>query len=92
MPGQEISNTRSALFRDRNFWLLASGSVVSFVGDQFTMIALPWLVLKMTGDTLILGIVLVTMNVPRTLFLLIGGAVVDRYSAKHMLIWSQCIN
>jgi MFS family permease len=92
MLGQEISNTRSALFRNRNFWLLASGSVVSFVGDQFTMIALPWLVLKMTGDTLILGIVLVTMNVPRTLFLLIGGAVVDRYSAKHMLIWSQCIN
>jgi len=92
MSDKEIISPRSALFRDRNFRWLACGSIASFFGDQFTLIALPWLVLKMTGDPLALGIVLVTMNVPRTLFILIGGAVVDRYSAKHVLIWSQCIN
>lgn len=62
------------------------------IGDQFTLIALPWLVLKMTGDTLVLGIVLALTGVPRAVFILIGGAMVDRYSPKRVFMLTKQIN
>ncbi|NPC58873.1 MFS transporter [Caenimonas soli] len=83
---------RAALFRDRNFFWLTSGAAVSMLGDQFTLIALPWLVLKMTGDTLVLGTVLALISVPRALFILVGGAMVDRHSPKQVLMWTKHVN
>ena len=78
--------------RDKNFVWLMAGSIVSMLGDQFTLVALPWLVLRMTGDTLVLGTVLGLMSLPRALFILIGGAVVDRYSPKKVLMVTKYIN
>jgi MFS family permease len=78
--------------RDKNFVWLMAGSIVSMLGDQFTLVALPWLVLRMTGDTLVLGTVLALMSLPRALFILIGGAVVDRYSPKTVLMLTKYIN
>jgi hypothetical protein len=46
---------RTSLFANRNFSLLFGGSSVSAFGDQFTLVALPWLVLKLTGDLAALG-------------------------------------
>jgi MFS family permease len=83
---------RAALFRDVNFKWLLSGAVLSMLGDQFTLIALPWLVLKMTGDPFVLGTVLALIGVPRALFMLIGGALVDRYSPKRVLMLTKYIN
>ncbi|MTW09081.1 MFS transporter [Pseudoduganella eburnea] len=72
-----------------NFRWLMSGGILSMLGDQFTLIALPWLVLKLTGDPLSLGLVLALLGVPRAIFILIGGAVVDRYSAKRVLMLTK---
>ncbi|AZP13848.1 MFS transporter [Undibacterium parvum] len=83
---------RLALFRDTNFRWMISGGVISMLGDQFTIVALPWLVLKMTGDTLILGLVLALIGVPRALLILLGGAVVDRYSPKQVMMLSKYVN
>ncbi|HEX8779166.1 MAG TPA: MFS transporter, partial [Rhodanobacter sp.] len=62
----------------RDFRLLFGGSGISAIGDQFTLVALPWLVLKLTGSPASLGLVLATMALPRAAFMLIGGAVEDR--------------
>ncbi len=86
---QHAPDKRGALLRDRNFRWLMSGSLISLFGDQFSLIALPWLVLKMTGDTLVLGTVLAVMSVPRALFILLGGALVDRYSPKRVLMLTK---
>ncbi|MFZ2524396.1 MAG: hypothetical protein WAW87_03685, partial [Candidatus Ferrigenium altingense] len=83
MSNKQPENKRPALFKDSSFKWLLSGSALSMLGDQFTLIALPWLVLKMTEDTLALGLALALTGVPRALFMLIGGALVDRYSAKR---------
>lgn len=86
------TTARAELLRDRNFrWLIGGGSL-SLLGDQFTLIALPWLVLTMTGDTLVLGTVLALISVPRALFILIGGAIVDRYSPKQVLMLTKYVN
>ncbi len=72
-----------------NFRWLLSGGILSMLGDQFTLIALPWLVLKLTGDPLSLGLVLALLGIPRAVFILIGGAVVDRYSPKRVFMLTK---
>lgn len=91
-PSHPAPQARALLFRDRNFLWMLSGAVISMLGDQFTLIALPWLVLKMTGDTLVLGTVLALISVPRALFMLIGGALVDRHSPKQVLMLTKYVN
>jgi MFS family permease len=76
-------------WRDANLrWLLAGGAL-SLTGDQFTLIALPWLVLGLTGDPLALGFVVALMSVPRAIFILAGGALVDRYSPKSVMMLTK---
>jgi len=77
---------------DRNFWWLVSGSFVSMLGDQFTLVALPWLVLKLTGSALALGTVLMVMALPRAAFMLVGGAFVDRFSPHRVLVIARAAN
>ncbi|MGH8127681.1 MAG: MFS transporter [Gammaproteobacteria bacterium] len=81
-----------SIFANRDFKLLFGGSTLSAMGDQFTLVALPWLVLKLTGDAAALGLVLAAMALPRALFMLIGGAVVDRMSPRRVLLGSRSIN
>lgn len=92
MNNTQSDNKNASLFRDRNFSWLAAGALISMVGDQFTLIALPWLVLKMTGDPLVLGTVLAVTSIPRALFILVGGALVDRHSPKRVLMLTKCVN
>jgi len=91
-PPRPPGDPRAALFQDRNFRWMIGGSALSMLGDQFTLIALPWLVLQMTGDTLVLGTVLALVSVPRALFILIGGALVDRHSPKQVLMVTKYVN
>jgi hypothetical protein len=80
------------LFRNRNFLWLFGGSAISMLGDQFTLIAFPWLVLQLTHDPLALGVVLTLMGIPRALFILAGGAIVDRYSPRLVLVLTKLGN
>lgn len=84
--------TRSSIFANPNFSLLFGGSSISAFGDQFTLVALPWLVLKLTGNPAALGIVLAVMAAPRAAFMLIGGAVVDRMSPRRVLLAARAVN
>ena len=82
----------TSLFANRDFRLLFGGSSVSALGDQFTLVALPWLVLRLTGSPAVLGLVLAAMALPRAIFMLIGGAMVDRLSARRILLLARGMN
>ena len=75
----------------RDFRLLFAGATTSILGDQFALIATPWLVLKMTGDPLALGIVLALEGIPRAVFILLGGAITDRFSPRLIMFLSDSI-
>lgn len=77
--------------RVRDFRLLWIGESISLLGDQFYLIALPWLVLQITGSALALGTVLACASIPRALFMIIGGAFVDRFSPKRVMFASNLI-
>jgi MFS transporter len=83
------ATTGKSVLAVRDFRLLWLGEAISTLGDQFTMIALPWLALLLTGDALALGAVMATMAVPRAVLMLIGGAYVDRFSPRRVMLASN---
>ena len=70
----------------RDFRLLFVGASTSLLGDQFALIAIPWLVLKLTGDPLALGFVLALVGIPRAAFMLLGGVFTDRFSPACLIM------
>jgi MFS family permease len=79
------------VFALRDFRLLFGGATTSILGDQFALIATPWLVLQLTRDPLVLGIVIALGGVPRAVFMLLGGAVTDRFSPRRIMIVSDTL-
>ena len=71
--------------RTGNFRLLWAAGALSAVGDQFDLIAFPWLVLMLTGDPLAVGAVIAVSHLPAVFFMLLGGSLVDRFSPRRML-------
>jgi hypothetical protein len=67
----------------RNLWI---GATLSLLGDQFFLVALPWLVLRLSGSSLALGTILMAAAIPRAALMLVGGAVTDRFSPRNVLI------
>ncbi len=72
--------------RERNFRMLWAGSAISAVGDQFYLVALPWVVLQLTGSAVAVGTILMAVAIPRALLMLFGGALTDRISARRILM------
>src|SRR5437763_12978473 len=70
----------------RNFRFLFLGHCGSILGDQFYLIALPWLVYSLTGSSLMLGTVLLVAGAVRSRFLLMGGALSDRFSPRVLML------
>ena len=77
------------IFNNKNFRLLWFGEAISLIGDQFFLIALPWLVLQITNDPVAVGTVLALAGIPRALFMLVGGALTDRFSARNLMLISN---
>jgi MFS family permease len=75
----------------RDFRLLWFGESVSVLGDQFALVALPWLALLLTGSPLALGTVLALMAVPRAVLMVVGGAYVDRLSPRTVMLLSNAV-
>jgi MFS family permease len=74
---------------NRDYRLLWIGQAASFLGDQFHVIAMAWLVLAITHDPVQLGIVYATVGIPRAVFMLVGGAYADRYSPRTIMLISD---
>lgn len=84
-------NSIQKVLRNRDFSLLWAGQGISNLGDQFEMIAAPWLVLNLTRDPLALGTVLALSSIPRAVFMLLGGAITDRFSPRTIMLVSDVL-
>src|SRR5438874_2294184 len=65
-------------------WLI--GGTISRLGDQFYLVALPWLILQQTGSAVAMGAVMMAGSIPQVVFMLMGGAVSDRISPRKVLM------
>jgi hypothetical protein len=75
----------------RGFWRVWSGESVSGIGDAAFTVAFAWLVLSATGSAGALAGTLIAAAVPRGVLLLVGGAVVDRVSARSVLLGAHLV-
>jgi hypothetical protein len=65
-------------------WLIGNG--ISLLGDQFYLVALPWLVLEQFGSAAMLGTLMMVGAIPRAALLLVGGVATDRFSARWIML------
>ena len=84
-----ISSFRA--LRQRPFALLWSGQTISSLGDRFYQVALAWWVLEKTGSAVVMGTVLICSDVPMLVFLLLGGALVDRWPRLPVMMLSDLV-
>jgi len=75
-----------ALSRDRNFTLLWVGQTLSEIGSQVTTIAMPLLVLALTGSAAKAGLVGVARMVAFPLVALPAGVIADRSDRRRVMI------
>src|SRR5919204_1274793 len=75
--------------RNRDFALLWSGQTFSMIGNFVNQIALPWQVLLLTNSAVQVGIVSGILAGAGLVFLLVGGAVVDRVPRRRVLLISD---
>ncbi|HEV8488332.1 MAG TPA: MFS transporter, partial [Candidatus Limnocylindrales bacterium] len=76
-------------FRHRNYRLFFGGQAVSLVGTWMQQVAQGWLVLQLTGDPWMLGLIAVAQFGPVVLFGLFGGVLADQLPKRQTLIWTQ---
>src|SRR6202030_4716379 len=75
--------------RPRNFQLLFSGQMVSLVGTWMQNIAQDWLVYRLTGSSLLLGVVVFASQIPIFLLAPVAGIVADRWNRHRIIIATQ---
>jgi len=79
------------LAKHREPGLLISGQAVSNFGDGVAIVALTLLVLDTTHSVTALGWFAAARMTPQVIFLLVGGAIVDRFSRRLLLILSDVV-
>ena len=77
-PGAGLSLANGArAFRHRNYRLFFGGQLVSLVGTWMQTVAQGWLVLQLTGDPFLLGVVAALQWIPVMVLGLFGGLIAD---------------
>jgi MFS family permease len=87
-PG--ISHAWRAL-RHRNFRLYFSGQTISLIGTWMTRLATSWLVFRLTGSALLLGIVGFSGQIPTFIFAPFAGVWIDRLDRRKVLVITQIL-
>jgi MFS family permease len=89
-PQGRFSHAWRAL-RHRNFRLFFTGQSISLIGTWMTRVATSWLVYRLTGSALLLGIVSFAGQIPTFLLAPFAGVLVDRLNRRNLLVWTQVL-
>ena len=76
--------------RSSAFLRLWLGLSISYVGDQFTTIALLWFVLQLTGSGVAVSLVLLCFQLPGMLTGPLLGALLDRWQPRLVMGIDNC--
>lgn len=73
------------------FALLWIGQTASRLGDSLYQLALVWWVLEYTGSATALSTLFICAFIPKIVFVLIGGVVVDRLPRLHIMLLADLL-
>ena len=81
-----------AIFRalkHRNYRYFFAGQLLSLIGTWMQTVAQSWLVYRLTGSTVLLGLVAFSSQIPVFLLAPVGGAIADRFDRRRILQITQ---
>ena len=87
MPSPAGRLTRA--LQHRNFRLFFGGQSISLVGTWITRVATSWLVYRLTGSELLLGIAGFAGQIPTLVITPFAGVLVDRHDRRRILLVTQ---
>jgi MFS family permease len=79
-------------FRYRNYRLFFLGQIISLCGTWMTNMATGWLVYRLTGSALMLGVVTCAGQIPMFLLGPFSGILVDRVNKRRALVVIQSLS
>lgn len=77
--------------RHRNYRLFYGGQLISLVGTWMMTVAQSWLVLQLTHDPFVLGVVAAAQFLPVLVLGLFGGVIADSLPKRRTLVTTQVI-
>ncbi|HEU4597047.1 MAG TPA: MFS transporter, partial [Pyrinomonadaceae bacterium] len=75
--------------RHRNYRLFFGGQLVSLSGMWMQSVAQAWLIYRLTGSSVLLGLVSFSGQIPVFLLASFGGAFADRFERRPILVATQ---
>ena len=95
MPTNETKTSGPAFMlralQHKNYRLFFSGQSISLIGTWMTRIATSWLVYRLTGSALLLGIVGFAGQIPSFILAPFAGVLVDRWNRHRLLVMTQIL-
>ena len=77
--------------RSRNYRLFVAGQGVSLVGTWMQQVAMSWLVYRLTGSAVLLGVVGFISQIPTLFISPVAGVLADRWDRRPLLIATQTL-
>jgi len=87
-------NTFRVVFRSlrhKNYRLYVAGQSISLIGTWIQNIALGWLVYRLTGSAMHLGVIAFAAQIPSLIITPFAGVYTDRFNRKKVLLLTQVL-
>lgn len=77
--------------RHRNYRLFFSGQSISLIGTWLTRVATSWLIYRLTGSALLLGVLGFAGQIPTFVLAPLAGVLVDRWDRYRVMVVTQAL-
>jgi len=91
VPGRRFFVDLGPLRSSREFRWLYAGQLVSFLGSQLTIVAVPFQVFRLTHSSLQVGLVSLAQLGPLIAGSLIGGSIADGHDRRRVLLVTEVL-
>jgi MFS family permease len=90
--GRSRASVAFRALRHRNFQLFFGGQVISLVGTWMQTVAEAWLIYRLTGSSVLLGVLGFVSQIPIFLLSPLAGLAADRWRRHRVVIATQTIS
>src|ERR1700723_342934 len=87
MPGKILVDI-PPLRESRDFRLLFTGQLISMLGTQLTVVAIPYQVYRLTHSSLQVGAISLAQLLPFIAGALLGGPLGDSLDRRRIMVWT----
>jgi MFS family permease len=86
-----VSGQLFVSLKSRNYRFFFTGQGISLIGSWMQSIAMSWLVYRLTGSKMLLGVVGFSSQIPSFILSPIAGVITDRFNRKQLMLFAQVL-